>query len=94
MTRAQIKRTAPAKGGLYELTSFGKQRALYIGCSDDLERRLLEHLEDKKPNRFRYKRAGFLTSLESMEKKAFNRYEAKFGNTPPWNTQDPRSGWF
>lgn len=94
MKRSKIKRSAPTSGGLYELTSFGQQRALYIGKTDDLQRRLLEHLDDKRPNRFRFKKAGILQSPGSMEKKAFERYENKYGETPSWNTQDPRSGWF
>ncbi|MFC7205077.1 GIY-YIG nuclease family protein [Haloferax namakaokahaiae] len=94
MNRSQIKQTAPTSSGVYELTSFGKQRALYIGQTDNLQRRLLEHLDDKKPNRFRFKEAGFLQSPKSMEKNEFDNYENKHGNTPPWNTQDPRTGWF
>lgn len=91
MRRTKIKRDAPTKGGIYELTSFGERRALYIGSTDDLQRRLLEHLDEKKPNRFRFKIAGFLQSPGSMEETAFSRYEAKYGETPPWNDQDPRT---
>jgi excinuclease UvrABC nuclease subunit len=90
MNRAKIKQSAPTDGGIYELTSFGKQRALYIGSSANLQRRLLEHLDDKKPNRFRFKTAGLLRSPKSMEQNAFDNYEAKYGETPRWNTQDPR----
>lgn len=93
MKRSTIEQNAPAKGGLYELTSFGEERALYIGSTDNLQRRLLEHLDDKKPNRFRFKTAGLLQSAGTMEEDAFDRYEDKYGETPPWNTQDPRSGW-
>lgn len=93
MKRAKINRSVPTKSGLYELTSFGEQRALYIGRTDNLQRRLLEHLDEKRPNRFRFKKAGFLQSPKSMEKGAFDRYEDKHGETPPWNTQDPRTGW-
>lgn len=91
MRRSKIKRDAPGKGGIYELTSFGEQRALYIGSTDDIERRLLEHLDDKKPNRFRFKTAGFFQSPGSMEENAFDRYESKYGEIPPWNDQDPRA---
>lgn len=91
MKRRKIKTEVPAKGGVYELTSFGQKRALYIGSSGNIRRRLMEHLDDKKPNRFRYKTASFLQRPESMEKKVFDRYEDKHGQTPPWNTQDPRA---
>lgn len=94
MKRSKIERSAPTDGGVYELTSFGEQRALYIGSTDDLQRRLLEHLDDKKPNRFRFKEASLFQSPGSMEEDVFDNYEDKYGETPPWNTQDPRSGWF
>ena len=94
MKRTKIKRSAPTKGGVYELTSFGEDRALYIGSSDNLQRRLLEHLSQSKPNRFRYKTAGLLQNPESLEKRHFNKYEKKHGTTPPWNTQDLRTGRF
>lgn len=93
MNRSKIQRTAPTDGGVYELTSFGEGRALYIGSTDDLQRRLLEHLDDKKPNRFRFKEAAFLQNPESLEEATFENYEEKYGEIPPWNTQDPRSGW-
>jgi hypothetical protein len=93
MNRSKIKQAVPADGGAYELTSFGKQRALYIGQTDNLQRRLIEHLEEKNPNRFRYKKAGFLQSPKSMEKEMLNNYEEKYGELPPWNTQDPRTSW-
>lgn len=94
MKRSKIKQSASTKRGVYELTSFGKQRALYIGSTNNLQRRLLEHLDDKKPNRFRIKEAGLLQSPESMEQSVFDDYENKHGETPPWNTQDPRTSWF
>lgn len=94
MKRSKITRTVPTTGGVYELTSFGQQRPLYIGSTDNLQRRLLEHLGETRPNRFRYKKAGFLQSPQSLEKNAFDKYEAKYGEIPPWNTQDPRTGWF
>jgi hypothetical protein len=28
-----------------------------------------------------------------MEQDAFDNYENKYGKTPPWNTQDPRTTW-
>lgn len=93
MERQKIVATAPNAGGLYELTSFGEQRALYIGRSSDLKHRLLEHLADTNPNRFRFKTASLFQSPRSMEKQAFDAYENKYSETPPWNDQDPRSGW-
>jgi len=93
MNRSKIERSAPTDGGVYELTSFGKQRALYIGSTGNLQRRLLEHLDDKNPNQFRFKEAGFFQSPGSMEQDAFDNYENKYGKTPPWNTQDPRTAW-
>lgn len=93
MRRAQIKKKAPRKAGVYELTSFGRDRAMYIGATDNLERRLLEHLSESNPNRFRFKKASLLQSPKSMEKRHFTKYENKYGETPPWNTQDPRKGW-
>ncbi len=94
MTRTKIEQTAPKAGGVYELTSFGKSRPLYIGRTDNLQRRLLEHQEERKPNRFRFKKAGFLKSPKSMEQDLFENYESKYGEIPSWNVQDPRTSLF
>lgn len=96
MTASHIQAKVPEKGGVYELTSFGKDAPLYIGQSDNLRRRLLEHLDDKSPNRYRFKETGFLQNPEKMEEDHLDRYEDRYGQTPPWNTEDPRngSGWF
>lgn len=90
MNRAAID-DVPAKSGIYELTSFGEQRALYIGSSDDINRRLQEHLNSSDPNRFRYETAGLFDHHGTMEENAFERYERKYGEIPPWNDNDPRN---
>lgn len=92
-TKSKIKRKVPKKGGVYELTSFGKDKPLYIGGTHNLKNRILEHNRKRNPNRYRYKTAGFLNLFprpQSMEKKHFNKYENKYSEIPPWNTQDPR----
>jgi excinuclease UvrABC nuclease subunit len=62
-----VKSNAPAKGGVYELKSFGN--LVYIGKASNLRRRLLEHLNERNPNYFRFKKAGFFKRPSSMEKK-------------------------
>lgn len=95
MTRATIVRKAPERSGVYELTSFGEQRPLYIGRSSDLQARLLQHLSESRPNKFRFKKVGFFGSPAALEREHFDRYVKKYGSIPPWNTQDPRkAAWY
>jgi hypothetical protein len=91
MKAERIETRVPERDGVYELTSFGADRALYIGKTRNLKRRLREHLNERKPNRYRYVMSSFLQSTDSMEKDHFERYVQKYGETPPWNSQDPRT---
>lgn len=91
MTRVSIKQKAPSSPGVYELTSFGERRPLYIGRTQNLQQRLLRHLSESRPNKFRFEKAGWLTSPKALERKHFEQYVNKYGAIPPWNTQDPRS---
>lgn len=79
----------PEKGGVYELYSFGE--LVYIGKADrNLRSRLGDHLRERKPNKFRYKTAGWLTSASSMEKKHITKYGRSEDDLPPWNDRHPR----
>lgn len=44
----QIKRVVPEKGGIYRLSN--TEGVFYVGQSDNLRRRLLEHLSDNEKN--------------------------------------------
>lgn len=47
-TESQVRRVAPISGGVYRLWSKGS--CFYVGQSDNLERRLLEHLQPGEPD--------------------------------------------
>lgn len=88
-TKDHITDTVPEKSGVYELRSFGN--LVYIGKADNLRRRLLEHLNSKDPNKFRYETVtGFFSSAKSREDELLSRYEEKHGKLPPWNSNDTR----
>jgi len=86
---AHIKANVPSKGGIYELKAFGE--LVYIGQASNLQRRLIEHLNERNPNYYRYDTAGFLTSPSSMEKQHLTSYGSTEAETPPWNNRDPRN---
>lgn len=83
-----VRSNIPTKGGVYELNAFGK--LVYIGKASNLQRRLLEHLNKRSPNYYRYETAGFLTSTSRMEKDHLDRYGTTTAEIPPWNNRDPR----
>jgi excinuclease UvrABC nuclease subunit len=87
-TERNVKRKVPNKRGAYELKSFGD--LVYIGKARNLQRRLLEHLNERDPNYYRYETASLFSSPGRMEKK----YLTQFGNSeaamPSWNNRDPR----
>ena len=85
-TEAKIKSKVPQKAGVYELKSFGETK--YIGSSNDLQERLLTHLE-KDPNGFRFKEAGIFSSHKKMERNHYDRHVEKHGSAPDWNEKRP-----
>lgn len=84
----QIKANVPTKGGVYELKAFGE--LVYIGKASNLERRLLEHLDQRGPNYFRFETAGFLQRPSKMEQSHISAYGNRKAEMPPWNERDPR----
>ena len=88
-SKDHIEDVVPAQSGVYELKCFGE--IVYIGGSSNLQRRLLEHLNDRDPNKYRYETVtGFFSSWADREKELFNEYEDEYTGTPPWNDEDPR----
>ena len=87
--RSYVKRNVPEKKGIYELQSGGY--LVYIGKAKNLRRRILEHLREKNPAKYRYKTAGLLSSHHKMEDKHLDRFEEKHGRLPAWNKNDTRS---
>lgn len=51
-TEANVRKYAPTRGGVYRLInkSGDKHYVFYVGQSDNLERRLLEHLSRSEPD--------------------------------------------
>ncbi|QIB75711.1 GIY-YIG nuclease family protein [Halogeometricum borinquense] len=86
-TKQQIKSKVPEKKGIYELKSFGEVK--YVGSSSDLRRRLLEHLDDRNPNYYRFKKLGFFSSLKNAEREHYDRHVDKYGQPPTWNEKRP-----
>lgn len=87
-TRAHIKANAPTSSGVYELKSFGE--LVYIGRARNLQSRLLEHLNQRNPNYYRFETAGFFSSAASMETEHLDSYGYTKSAMPKWNQRDPR----
>jgi len=86
--KRNIKKKVPEKPGVYELQSFGEVK--YIGSSENLQRRLLEHLDNRNPNKYRYEVvSGFFSSHEKAERQHYDRHVEKHGSPPDWNNQRP-----
>lgn len=83
-----VKSNAPTRGGVYELKAFGE--LVYVGKASNLRRRLLEHLNERSPNYYRFQTAGLLSRPSSMEKEQLTAYGNTTAETPPWNNRDPR----
>ncbi len=51
-TEANVRKYAPTSGGVYRLIYKSKEKhpVFYVGQSDNLERRLLEHLSPSEPD--------------------------------------------
>ncbi|MFC4359285.1 GIY-YIG nuclease family protein [Halobium salinum] len=86
-TKKHIEANVPAKGGVYELKSFGEQ--VYVGSSRNLQERLLTHLEKRSPNKYRFETAGWLQSHQKLERKHYTRFVDKYGKPPHWNDRRP-----
>lgn len=83
-----IKSYASTKGGVYELKAFGD--LVYIGKASNLRHRLLEHLNERSPNYYRYETASFFQSPSRLENQHLTAYSASEAEMPAWNNRDPR----
>lgn len=86
-TVSNVKEKVPESKGIYELKSFGK--VVYVGSSDNLQQRLLTHVNERGPNGFRYKTVGWLTNPQKVERQHYDRHVEKHGSPPDWNVQRP-----
>lgn len=86
-TPGNIESHAPMSSGVYELKAFGK--LVYVGRASNLQHRLLEHLNQRNPNYYRYETAGLFQRPSSMEAEHLEVYESKHGKLPPWNERAP-----
>jgi excinuclease UvrABC nuclease subunit len=82
-----VKKHAPSKSGIYELKSFGE--LVYIGSSENIQHRLLEHLNSRDPNYYRFQTGDFLSSYKRMEREHYDRFVEKYGRSPRWNDRRP-----
>lgn len=85
---SNVQTNVPQKGGVYELKNFGE--LIYIGRASDLQGRLMDHLNQRNPNKYRFKTAGFLKSPSRLEENHLTTYGSTKAETPPWNNRDPR----
>jgi len=88
-TEANVKKYAPTSGGVYRLInkSGEKYYVFYVGQSNDLERRLLEHLSSSEPDScikrhlrdydcyFRFIEVSSASERDRVEKEQINKYE-------------------
>jgi excinuclease UvrABC nuclease subunit len=85
---ANVKRFAPSNGGVYRLINQDgeKYHVFYVGQSDNLERRLLEHLNSSEPNTcikrhlreygcyFRFVQVSYQSDRDKIEKEQIEEY--------------------
>ncbi|MFC6975099.1 GIY-YIG nuclease family protein [Halomicroarcula sp. GCM10025709] len=83
-----INANVPTKG---EFTSSKPSELVYIGKTSNLRRRLLEHLNERNPNYYRFKKAGFLQSPSGLESEHLEAYGTTQSETPSWNERFPRA---
>jgi len=79
--------SAPKSGGVYQLNS--KSNTLYFGQTDNLNRRLGEHLASsdtciQKATKFAYQTTD---DPEGLEEKILKKYKSDNGDLPPCNDQ-------
>lgn len=84
MSRDAIQ-TIPEKGGVYELATV--DTILYIGQSDNLRRRLLEHLASSDSCILRAKQFCYQESQnpEGFEEQVLSHYKNQYGKLPSCN---------
>jgi excinuclease UvrABC nuclease subunit len=85
-TAENIKEKVPREKGIYELRNFGE--VVCVGRSTDLRRRLLTHLKERNPNKYRYKTVGLSSSIRSVEHRHHQRHVEKHGSPPAWNDEE------
>jgi len=85
--KSHIKNNVPSKKGVYELAAFGKP--VYVGSSKDLQSRLLTHLNERNPNKYRFVTLGWLSNRTKVEREHYDRHEEKHGKPPAWNDRRP-----
>lgn len=84
----QSLNSVPQRGGVYQLNAGGE--TLYVGQSDDLRRRLGEHLNSsdsciRRATQFCYQESNDPEGLESRILKSFS--DKNGGRLPPCNNQ-------
>ena len=87
-TEANVRKYAPTSGGVYRLIYKSKEKhpVFYVGKSDNLERRLLEHLSPSEPDAcikrhlrdydcfFRFIEASSASERDRIEKEQIKEY--------------------
>jgi len=87
-TEANVRKYAPTSGGVYRLInkSGDKYYVFYVGQSNDLERRLLEHLSSNEPDAcikrnlrdydcyFRFIEVSSASERDRIEKEQIKKY--------------------
>jgi len=81
-----VSLNVPHEAGVYELKSFGN--LVYIGQADDLKDALLDHLDTRSPNYYRFETPELLESPDDLYDRHLHRYEREHGGLPAWNESE------
>ena len=87
---------SPAESGCYIITTFDGT-ILYIGQSDNIRRRMEEHLDEKEKTKetpwgvsfWLYYKLYDKTKLNELEREWTNEYKLKMGKRPHFSKNDP-----
>lgn len=85
---------APEEPGVYELRSFGS--LVYIGAAENIKESLREQMDDRNPNKFRCREAGYKFFVlkedpKGMKDKELSKYKVsqKYDkDMPSWNKNE------
>lgn len=85
----------PDDAGVYELGNSNGE-VVYVGKSENLRQRLIQHKNDPSKSRskyFRYELAGLFDSPSDMERRHGEKYQEEHGSLPPKQKRLPRRHW-
>jgi hypothetical protein len=85
-TEDHVSLNVPGEAGVYELKSFGT--LVYVGRAEDLSAAMLDTLDERTPNYYRYRTLDLMEDLETVYRQHLDRYEDEHGQLPAWNRSE------